>query len=257
MTMPRYVFRLGDITFSRDFIRCLRSRGVVSSRRDSFGRSCVMVNHGNSHNITIKPKVKSFYLINNPRYIRYCSNKSTNMNVLEEYYPDTYKYPHQVKSYPVVVKSPHGYHGSGVRKANNKRELRRLLTNDSIIEEFIDIKNEYRFNVLDKDIYQISRKNLIEGWNGRFEFEWVSLGKDAQLSNRFYRFVEKIIYQFHDNVGSNLGSYAVDVIKGKDGKYYLSEINSAFGIGEFTIDRLLDTLNKKYYRGDLEKYKVR
>jgi glutathione synthase/RimK-type ligase-like ATP-grasp enzyme len=256
--MPRYIFRLGNITFSRDFINTLKGEGVIISRRNSFGRSAVLINHGNQKPIEVMNKVKSFYIINQPHAIKHSSNKRLTQRILGHYCPSTYNSPSEVNNFPVVIKPIHGFQGRGVRRVDSRRELRSNLRhyNDYIIQDYIEPKAEYRFNVLDNDIYQISRKEMVEGWNGKFDFEWVSLGENAKLSNEFYRFVEHIIEDVYNQLGSDLGSYAIDVIKGNDNDYYLSEINSAFGIGEFTMPRMIEILNKKYYKGDLEKYKV-
>ena len=42
-----------------------------------------------------------------------------------------------------------------------------------------------------------------------------------------------------------------------DNKYYLSELNSGYGIGQFTLEKLLSTIREKYSKGELEKYRVK
>lgn len=255
---PRVVFRLGDIRFSKDFINALRSQSVIISRRDSFNKPALIINHGNSHDIRVN--AIDSYLINKPRYIHYCSNKKSNMRVLKDYYPKEYNNASMVKDFPVVVKAVHGLHGTGVKKANNRRELKSIISSmrdDYLIEEYINIKGEYRFNIFDGEIYQISKKEMVKGWNGRFVFEWHSLGSNAKLHPKFYDFIDNVITDFHKQVGHNLGSYAVDVLKSENGKYYLSEFNSAFGIGELTMQKLMNCIFHKYNACALEKYKVR
>jgi glutathione synthase/RimK-type ligase-like ATP-grasp enzyme len=259
--MPRYIFRLGDIPFSKKFIRTLRNRGVIISRRNEFGRSAVLINHGNHHPIKVKSNVQRFYVINKPDWIRYCSSKSANYNVLKDFYPKTYNHWEEVNKFPVILKRPHGFQGRSVMKIDSKTQLRNFMRGNNgslIIQDYIPVLHEYRFNVLDGKIYQVSRKEMLEGYNGKFKFEWKSLGTNAKLHNSTFKFVEDAIKQFHKKVGSNLGSYCVDVIKSKDKKgRYLSEFNSGYGIGEFTVSKLMDLLDRNYHSGKLEKYRVR
>lgn len=262
MKEERYVVRLGDIPFSKQFVRSLKLHGIIISRRSEFGRSAIMINHGNHNPIKIKPNVREFILINKPEAIRYCSNKRRNFEILKEFYPETYDRIGDVKSFPVVVKPLHGHHGLGIKKIESKKELEQYArTHDMsnhLIQKYVKMKFEYRFNILDKEIFQISKKELIEGFcKGGFEFAFKSLGDKAQLSPKFYNFVKDVIDTFHKRIGYDLGSYCVDVMKGTDGKYYLSELNSGYGIGQFTIEKLVKLLNKKYRKGDLNKYRVR
>ena len=50
--------------------------------------------------------------------------------------------------------------------------------------------------------------------------------------------------------------YTIDVMKGVDNNYYLTEMNSACGLGQYTTSKLIDILTSKYYNGELEKYRV-
>ena len=259
--MPRYIIRLADIPFSKDFISTLKSRGVILSRRDVFGRSAICINHGNAKPITIRDNVKKFILINKPEAIKYCSNKRRNCKMLKDFYPTTYSNVNEVDRYPVVVKPLHGFQGVGIEKIESRNELDSYISrhnsNKFLIQECIPMKFEYRFNVLDRDIFQISKKQLIEGWNGKFKFTFRSLGTDAKISNKFFNYVKSVIEEFHSQVGHDLGSYCIDVMKGKDKKYYLSEINSGYGIGQFTLEKLLYLLNEKYDGGELDNYRVK
>lgn len=256
---PPLVIRLGNIPFSKPFYNVCRDRGIKITRKDTFNKNCIILNHGNQVPITISSNVKVCYLLNQPNSIHTCSNKRTNMNILPTFYPKVYKGGDAVE-FPVVIKTPHGFQGTGVKKAIGKRQFERvinLLGTDVIIEEYIPIRSEYRFNVFDKTIYQISRKDMVSGWESKFEFEWVSLGDEAKLSSSFYKFVDRVIDTLYNEVGDNLCSYAIDVIKSENGKYYLSEINTAFGIGEFTADRLIICIENKLKNKELLKYRVK
>ena len=249
--------------FSRQFIRSLKSKRIIISRRDLFGRSAICINHGNHNPLSVKKQVIEFILINQPDHIRYCSNKRRNIEILEEFYPETYNSIDEVNKYPVIVKPLHGRHGIGVKKMDTKRDLQEFASTNSIrnflIQEYIPLKNEYRFNVLDGEIYQISKKELLEGYNDKgFDFEWKSLGKEAKIHPKHFTFVNDVIDKFHKTVGNRLGSYCVDVMKSANKRgYFLAELNSGYGIGSFTIEKLVEILNRKYRNGDLSKYRVK
>ncbi len=256
----RIYLKQGNITFSQHFVDLLRSEGVFLTRRNKLFRSGIVINHGNSEPIEIGRKVRQFYIINQPEYIQYCSNKLKNYNTLKDFYPETYTHKRDVTEYPVMAKPLSGHHGYGITKINNRRELREFRPDKTYIyQRFIPIKHEFRFNILDREVYQVSHKERIEGETegGGFVFSYRSLGSNAKISDKFWNYIDRIISKFHNTVGYNLGHYAIDVMKGTDNEYYLSEINSACGIGEFTLDKLLDLLENKYYDNDLEEYRVR
>ena len=128
-----------------------------------------------------------------------------------------------------------------------------------IIQQYIPIKHEFRFNVCDGSVFQISHRQQLDGrteQNG-YIFSYHSLGENARISQKFRSFVGDVIKTFHSSIGYDLGDYCVDVIKGQDGYYYLSELNSAYGIGQFTIQKLVNIIETKYNNGDLESYRVR
>jgi len=261
--VDRIYVRQANITFSQSFVDTLRSNGVIITRRDRYNRSGILVNHGNGKPITVNPKVRNFYIINQPDSIRLCSNKVSNCNLLDEFYPEMYQSVEDVDKFPVMVKPINGHHGYGIKKIDNRSELEEFFRihnlSKYIIQEYIDIKHEYRFNVLDRKVYQVSHKERQEGLTdeGGFIFVYRSLGKDAKISQKFWDYINNVIDAFHNEVGYDLGHYGIDVIKGKDGKYYLSEINSACGLGQFTLGKLLEKLKEKYNNGDLENYRVR
>ena len=222
-------------------------------------RNGIVINHGNTDPIKISPKVKEFYLINKHNAIKYCSDKMKNYDILQDFYPFSCRHEDEIESYPVIVKPLHGYHGYGIKVVNNGKELRQHMSEHKgpfIIQKYVPIKHEFRFNVFDRDIFQISHKQRLDELTdeGGFQFSYRS---GMKVSDKFLKFVKDAIKTFHDTVGYDLGDYCVDVMKSKDKGYYLSEINSAYGIGGFTRDKLLNIVKQKYESGELEPYRVR
>lgn len=259
--------RQGNIVFSRDFVDTLKDKGVVLTRKNIFKRSGIVINHGNTKPIKKGRKVRELYLLNQPEYIKYCSNKLKNYNILEEFYPHTTEDINDVDKFPVLVKPLNGHHGYGIKRIDDMNELSsyfNTVKGKHLIQEYIPIKHEYRFNILDKDVFQVSHKQRIYNDDGTpmktdkggMVFSYRSLGSNAKISDKFWDYINRVILKFHNSVGNHLADYCIDVIKGKDNTYYLSEINSAYGIGHYTSDKLIETINNKYISGELDKYMV-
>jgi glutathione synthase/RimK-type ligase-like ATP-grasp enzyme len=261
--IPRIAFRLANISFSRDFVHTLTNSDIMITRKNFFNRSRFLINHGSASPISIGREVGTFYVVNQPSHIRYCSNKMMSAKFLPRYYPDYYTSLAEIRDYPVIAKPLHGHHGVGIRILSNRHEARRFFErhsfNNYIVQELIPISHEYRVNIFDREIFQVSEKIKLEEHErrGGIEFDWRSLGENASLNPRFYAFLNNVISDFHKKVGYNLGSYCFDVMKSKDNDYYLCEINSAYGIGELTLNKLLAKINRRYDRRKLEPYRVR
>ncbi len=258
----RIYLRQGNITFSRDFVEHLKSKGVILTRKDKFFRSGIVINHGNTKPISIGKKVKELYVLNKPEAISLCSNKMKNYEILKDYYPHTCRISVDTKDFPVLAKPLNGHHGYGIEKFDNVKDLSIFLKNAKqkyIVQKYIPIKHEFRFNVLDRDVFQISHKQRLDEFTdkGGYVFSYRSLGRNAKISGKFKNFVYDVIKTFHNNIGYDLADYCIDVIKGEDNKYYLSEINSAYGVGQFTVEKLINEINRKYDNGELEPYRVR
>lgn len=260
--MERLYIRQADIVFSKDFVDRVRGYDVVMTRRNHFNRNGVIINHGNRKSITVGKKANNLYIINKPEAIQNCSNKLVNCKMLKDYYPKLYSSVNDIDNYPVIVKPINGHHGYGIEVFDNEEDISSFFDNHSIskyiIQQFIDIKHEYRFNIIDRNVYQVSHKMRQEGETegGGFIFSYRSLGKDAKISKEFWKYVYNIIDIFHGHIDDDLGHYCIDIIKGMDKKYYLTELNSACGLGEFTLGKLIEELEEKYANGDLDKYKV-
>lgn len=261
--IPRIIFRLGDIVFSKDFINLLKSNGIIISRARRYIRDAIVINHGNSNSLSLSRRVKRFYLINKPECIRYCANKWKNYQILKDFYPVTYLSTEDISDIqlPIIAKPLNGHHGYGVKYINDTDELEMILNSGKIflLQEFIPVKHEFRFNVFDGDVFQVSHRKKLDTTTelGGFEFEYRSLGRNAKLKQKFWNFVRDVINSFHKTIPiQDLSSYCIDVMKSHDGNYYLSEINSAYGIGEFTFQKLLEEIKKSWENGDLEKYRI-
>lgn len=260
--MNRIILRQGNIIWSKEFVDTLRSREVILSKKDKFFKNAILINHGNSNPITLGKKVSKFYIINKPEAIKFCVNKMRNYKILDIFYPDTYESIYDVDKFPVFIKPIGGHHGYGAEKVETRDKLKRILNNSNtkyIIQDYVPIKHEFRFNVFDRDIFNVSHKikQDYKTEKGGLVFGFRSLGQGAKISDKFKRFVKSVIDTFHRTVGYDLGTYCVDVMKGEDGKYYLSELNSAYGIGQFTLEKMLDTIDHKYKCNELERYRVK
>jgi len=265
--MLQIYLRLANIVYSRNFIDTVRNSGIRITRRNKFLRNSIVINHGNSKPISFGRKVNRGYILNLPEYIQYSSNKLKTLKLLKEYFPDTCLKPENVDFKPIIVKPLHGHHGYGIQVFYNKEDLYEFLkhTNEKyIIQRFIPIKHEFRFNVLGDTIFQVSHKERLYDENnnpvytdkGGMVFRYRSLGSNAKISDKFWNYVYSIVDDINSKLNYKLADYCIDVIKGTDKQYYLSEINSSYGIGTFTINKLLETINDKFRFGELEIYRV-
>ena len=259
--MHRLYLRQGNITFCKAFVDNLREKGIILTRRDTFNRNGVMINHGNSNDIKYGKKVNRFYLLNHPNSIMYTANKMRTYKLLPSYHPKVYENRRDIRA-PVIAKPRTGHHGYGIKILNTNKEVDDFFSYNSfsnyIVEDLIDIKHEYRFNVVAGEVYQVSKKIKQDMYTekGGYVFAYKSLGSDAKISQKFWDFVNNIIKDIERKLGNKLGSYCIDIIKGQDGEYYLTELNSAYGIGQFTLETLINTIDVKYNNGELEDYRV-
>jgi glutathione synthase/RimK-type ligase-like ATP-grasp enzyme len=181
--------------------------------------------------------------------------------ILKDYCPPIFSNIEKINTLPIIAKPVNGHHGYGIVTLSTPsqiREFNRLHPHGYLYQKKITINHEYRFNILDGDIYQISRREKLPTLtpDGGFMFSYQSLGEDAGLSDKFYEFVNNVIHEVHNHLGDNLCHYTIDVMKGMDKKYYLTELNSACGIGDFTATKLYDLIRYKLLHGQLEKYRV-
>jgi len=261
--IPRIIFRLGNITFSKNFIDLLKSKNVRISRANRYIRDAVVLNHGNSNSFTLSSRVKRFYLINKPSSIKYCSNKWLNYEILHDFYPRTQlSTDKDIRlNFPILAKPLNGHHGYGIVIINDSKMLESIANSKTvyILQDYINIKHEFRFNVFNRQVFQVSHKERTEDKTGKggFIFNYRSLGEHAKLKKRFWEFVHNVIHTFHLTIPvEDLGSYCIDVMKDFNGNYYLSEMNSAYGIGEYTFNKLLGRIYNTWEEDRLARFRV-
>ena len=260
--MVKIYLRLGNIVFSKTFLETVKELGFIPTRKSKFRSNGILINHGCSKPFKLSKNVSEFYIINQPDAIKYCSNKLLNYNILKDFYPEIYKYK-DINTFPIVAKLKNGHHGYGFTYINNLTELNEFRRNNDIskyiFQRAIDIKHEFRFNVFDKLVYQVSHREKLDSRTegGGLEFEYRSLGQNAKISTKFWNYVYDVIDVFHKSVGNTIAHYCIDVMKGYDKNYYLTELNSAYGIGNYTASKLIDLINDKYANGDLDKYGIK
>lgn len=259
--MRLYLRQSNSVVFSQSFVDRMKEKGVILTRRNRYTRDGIILNHGNSNPITYSKRVTKLYLLNNPEYIKYCGNKELTYKMLEDYFPDTFLSIDDIDDMPVIIKPIHGHHGYGIKQFYDYGELLKYLDNtdeEYLIQRLIPIKHEYRFNVFNQRVFQVSRreKQIEKTDLDGFIFEYYSLGKEAKIKQKFWNFISDIISKVYSHLGKNLCSYCIDVIKGMDNKYYLSELNSAYGIGGFTIMKLIEEIHRNYEDSNLEDYRI-
>lgn len=254
------LMRMGNITFSKDFVNTIREAGFTPTRKNHFNASAICINHGNGRPFTIGKNVKTFISINNPNYISTVSDKKKSYKLLEKFYPKTFFNARDVNIYPVVAKLTNGHHGYGLAYINNKKDLERHKGNAHLFQEKVDCRHEFRFNVLDNEVFQVSHREKLSDFtdNGGLQFKYMSLKAHGSnmVSKQLQKFVSGVMDTMNKRVGNGLASYCIDVMKGKNGKYYLSELNSGYGIGQHTCKKLVECLEKKYDNGELDKYRL-
>jgi len=262
MNSPNIYLRQGNIVFSQEFVDILRSKEITLTRRNNFTRSCIIINHGNSKPYSIGRNVSKLYFLNHPDAIHYCCNKKHNWNILKDFYPNVYSNSELNGdiNFPIIAKPLNGHHGYGIVVVKDRKQLDSISNKNSyIFQDLIPIKHEFRFNIFDRDVYQVSHRDRHTDTTerGGYIFNYRSLGEDAKISQKFKDWVKESIRVFHSSVGYDLCHYTIDVMKGEDNEYYLSEINSACGLGDYTLTKLIDVINNKYESGRLENYRVR
>ena len=256
----RLLMRMGNITFSKEFVNTIKEFGFVPTRKNHFNASAICINHGNGRQFTLGHNVKKFISLNNPDYISTVSSKKKSYNILEKFYPKTFFNARDVNIFPVVAKLTNGHHGYGLAYINNKKDLEKHKGNAHLFQQKVDCKHEFRFNVLDGEIFQVSHRDKLSDFTeqGGLQFQYMSLKSHGSnmVSNKLQKFVDDVMYTMKEKVGINLPSYCIDVMKDKNGEYFLSELNSGYGIGQHTCRKLSECLEKKYDKGELEKYRL-
>ena len=258
--LPRIVLRLANIIYSKNCLDSAREHNLFPTRRRVFPSNTIVINHGSTDRILFKRNARNCYVINKPEFIKYSSDKLQTYKLLKDFHPPTYTYSDRSKlkdNVEYIIKPRFGHQGRQMKYLNGLR-AKIYLTPSKIAQVKMPIKYEFRFNVFDDKIYQISKKiKTRDIETGRCDFNWVSLGSNAKLHPNHFRFVRDIINEINSKLNHGLGSYAVDTMKTYDKKRYLVELNTSFGLGYYTSGRFYDIIRTKYFNGELEKYRVR
>lgn len=258
--MRKYKYiRFGNITFAKSFIDQARESGYICTRRNNFKKPVIILNHGSpdflkTHQNTI--------LLNHPTAIKYCMDKSLTSSIISDfmpihYTPESRTLNQEGINYPIIMKPTTGYHGNGIKIINGIDELNGLDLSRYVIQEYVKTKREYRFNILDSTIYQISRKEIVSQTPTRIKFDYISLGTGAKLSGKFFNYTQAVISQINNELNNTLSHYAIDILKAKSGRYFVAELNSAPGLYGLTFEKFKTCLDKKLEAGNLDKYKFK
>jgi len=199
---------------------------------------------GASAGYTLPRNPQNYFIINYGRFDNYGNlnkrlifNKLEALKILERKGVSTPKiiitrHPENISNYeyPLLARKEHHARGSDAIFLKNRKcllkRLRKVRRRDFFIR-YIEKEKEFRVHILGNEVANISQKikdddetthhphiwSLARGWvcvdyNGRYNRPLSELGKQA---------VKAIGYDFG----------AVDIILGKDGKFYVLEINSA------------------------------
>lgn len=248
-----------NMTFSKVTINAAKGAGFTWTKKRKFVKhpEYVVINHGGTGEISFGTKVKKATVINLPTNINLSSNKRRMMEQVQTVKNDLeiVKIPETSMDFndmmmPFIEKPLVGYGGKGVVLHVRKPETR---TPNTIYQEFIpDVDREYRFVFFNKELVNISRKMPIPGKADFGHFEWRSIGMGTKLPKSLLSDAERIVEAF-----DGIPSLAVDFLsrETEDGReFYFGEVNSAYGLGEFTANRLMPVVKKHYSEGKLDKY---
>lgn len=249
------VYLRHSIPLQRSLVDACKKEGVIVTRRSHFKRSGVVINHGDSRAITIGRRVKRLYVLNSPDIIRFAKDKQASLKSLRDFYPETLDSLCAV-TLPCLVKPRFGRASEGIVKCDSVEELSEVLrwTRRYIVQELVEnVTSEFRFNVFNSNVYQVSRKEKQSDGG----FVYTSLGPAAELSEAFWQWARDCVDAIDTATGGKLVSYALDVIRQKGGHYYLCEVNSAYGLKGFTAKRFVKLVKEAYEEGALEEYRVK
>ena len=164
--MRKYI-KLGNITYSRDFIKNTKDAGFILTRKNVIIHNGIMINHGNREDYKLGRNVNRFYWLNQPDVLSLCSNKMKNFNLLSKYYPITTRNydearEHFNKGKEIIAKPIAGHHGYGIKFIRTRDDMNRLDRGKNYVyQELLPIKHEYRFNVFDRSLIEILASNEI------------------------------------------------------------------------------------------------
>lgn len=268
-----------EMAFSKETIDAINQSGFIFSRRSIFNRpdDYVVINHGVQTPVNFGSRVKSAFVINKPESMKLSIHKTLMYNHVKNngipVIPTESLNGKPIEAaidsvgFPFIIKPDVGSKGKGI-KAYTKlsdfianggiAELAESSHKNMIIQKYINKSSEYRFNFFNGEVVNVSRKILpeeSEKYPGIFD-GWLSLGDATKLHKRAHKLAKQIAGVFPD-----LPSIAVDLMRvDKDEEhveYHFGEINTAYGLGPLTAQKLYDTVKEQYVNNKLSAFKVK
>lgn len=262
-----------EMVFSQDTIDAINKSGMVFTRAANFiqPKDYIVVNHGSRAPLNFGPKVKSAVVLNNPNNIHLSVSKKDmyeHVAKVEKVETPAWKFLPRGQNFmeamdtigiPAILKPNTGHKGKGAVVVSRPSEIMKIFKEpptDYILQKYVDAHGEYRFNFLNGELLQVSKKLLPEEkekYPGIFD-GWRSLGQATELHKTAHKMAKKIAETFP------LPSLAVDLLRYGDPdkpKWAFCEVNTGYGIGEMTATRLKESLEKQWKENRLTAYKVK
>lgn len=262
-----------NMAFSKDTVSSIEEAGMVFSRRERFESysEYLVVNHGSHAPLNFGGKVKKAVVLNNPANIKLSVNKSLMydhaIKAGIKNVPKTYGMPGgqgfmqavDTLGLPIILKPNTGHGGEGCKVFTKASELIGTAWKggkDYVAQQYINKNNEYRFNFINGELVNVSRKILpSEAAKHPGVFDgWLSLGQATNLHKRAHTMAKSIADAFP------LPSLAVDLMRqdlgGDKVQYWFGEVNTGYGLGPMTAGRIADSLRSQWASGALDKYRV-
>lgn len=246
---------------------------MVFSRREKFEsyKEYLVINHGSHAPIAFGPKVKKAVVLNRPENIKLSVQK----NLMYQHaidkgiknVPKTFGMPGgknfmeaiDAIGLPLILKPNTGHGGEGCKVFTKASELVGKVwsaNRDYVAQEYINKQQEYRFNFINGELVNVSVKILPEEahkYPGIFD-GWRSLGQATNLHERAHKMAKAIADAFP------LPSLAVDLMRqnlpGDKVKYWFGEVNTGYGLGPMTSNRIAESVRAQWNSGALDKYRV-
>lgn len=262
------------MAWSKDSIDAINGTGMTFSRRHEFNsyQDYIVVNHGSHSPIAFGPKVKKAIVLNAPDNVKWSINKNMMYQKAIEAgiknIPKTFSMPGgkgfieaiDAIGLPLILKPNVGHGGEGCMVIDKPSQLIGKIfesQKDYIAQQYIPKTSEYRFNFLAGQLVNVSRKLLpAEASKHPGVFDgWLSLGQATSLHKRAHKMAVGLAAAFP------LPSLAVDLLRvdNKDEdkvQYFFCEVNSAYGLGPMTAQRMFETITQLNKEGKLDTFRV-
>lgn len=266
--MSDIVFMLPNIPFSEQTKNALRENSIRVTHEHYFNRPVdyFLINHGSSSPPVFGPRVKRHHILNKHDDIKFSTHKNLMYDAVKGkdirvapyvFIPANTKLEDAIGDFPFpyILKPNMGRHGMGALVVKDLNTMKHIPANmqfnvDYIAQTYLNVETEYRFNFIDGEIVNISKKILPAEKHlhpGVFD-DWLSLGLATDLNPAAHELAKKI----NDNFLFN--SVAVDVLKCRNDddkvRYYFGEINTAYGVGPLTASKIktkLDSMRREIF----------